>query len=222
MTKVKSQKLKVKSEFEKNRIIIINQLSKELELTAGDQDNLIVVVVISNGLNQEGILRIIIQRNSNVQILGIIIGSGKQQITLHTIQDHLQGENKSNLFIKSILFDEAKFSYQGLIKIAKDAQKSDAYQKNQNLLLSDKARVLTSPNLEILANDVRCTHGSTTGKLDEDQLSYLFSRGLDKKEATKLLLGGFFQEILSEIPDNKLRIGLEREIDRKMNELILC
>lgn len=204
------------------KYILINKLNKDINYTVEDHEEKIFLICFIEEGNQTGKINVLINgKHAMVKILGIIVGSGNQTINLHTLQDHLQGESKSDLFIKSVLFDEAKFSYQGMVRIRANAQKSDAYQKNLNLLLSDKAGVLTAPNLEILANDVYCTHGSATGKIDQDQLSYLLSRGLDKKDATKLMVNGFFQEILMKVPDDGLKKELEERIDKKMNELII-
>src|SRR3990167_1751845 len=117
----------------------------------------------------------------------------------------LNKEKKSNIEINKpgkyivVFYDESKFIYQGLIRIEKEAQKSKAYQKNQNLMMSDKCFVDSRPFLEILANDVYCTHGSTTGKLNQNEIYYLMTRSLDKNSAKKLLVDGFIQEIPEKI-----------------------
>ena len=118
------------------------------------------------------------------------------------------------------MFDKSRFHYEGLIKIEKGAQKSNAYQKNQNLLLSDKAWAESKPYLEILANDVRCTHGATIGQIDREQLYYLSTRGLTEKEASKLLITGFCQDILDRLPDEKLKASLMKKIETKINLLL--
>lgn len=137
----------------------------------------------------------IVSANVNLNIYGLYFGEKNNKFYLKTFQNHLVGNSTSNLLIKGVFYDEAKFFYQGLIRIEKKAQKSHAYQKNQNLVLSDKAFVLSEPKLEILANDVFCTHGSTTGRLNEEQIYYLKTRGLTEKQAEKLLVYGFIQEI---------------------------
>ncbi len=131
----------------------------------------------------------------DLQIYGLFVGKNTDQFKIETIQHHKAPNSTSNLLIKGVFDDESKFIYQGLIRIEKEAQKSHAYQKNQNLILSPKAFVDSRPFLEILANDVFCTHGSTTGKLDQEQLYYLKSRGIEEKQAQKLLIRGFINEI---------------------------
>lgn len=137
----------------------------------------------------------ILSSRVNLEIYGLYIGKKNDQFQVKTFQIHQVGQSTSNLLIKGVFFDQAKFFYQGLIRIDKDAQKSHAYQKNQNLILSDKAFVSSEPKLEILANDVFCTHGSTTGQLNKEQIYYLQTRGLSKKQAENLLIKGFIQEI---------------------------
>lgn len=136
---------------------------------------------------------------AEVYIFGIYIGRGADNFKVNTIQNHKVGENVSDLLIKGVFFDESKFIYQGLIRIEKKAQKSNAYQKNQNLIMSPNVFVDSRPFLEILANDVRCTHGSTTGKLDAEQIYYLQSRGLAFASAEKVLIKGFIEDVFNKI-----------------------
>jgi len=135
----------------------------------------------------------------NLDILGLFVGKKSDQFELKTNQYHIAPNSISNLLIKGVFDDQSKFVYQGLIKIEKSGQKSHAYQKNKNLILSEKVYVDSRPFLEILANDVFCTHGSTTGKINEESLFYLKSRGLDQKTAEKLYVSGFIQEIIDKI-----------------------
>ncbi len=139
------------------------------------------------------------ERNVEVEIYGLYIGQKTDKFTVHTKQYHRAPGSTSNLFIKGVFYGESKFIYEGLIRIEKKAQKSHAYQKNQNLIMSEKCFVDSRPFLEILANDVFCTHGSTTGGLNSDQLYYLETRSLDSKMAEKLLIEGFIQEIPAKI-----------------------
>ena len=118
------------------------------------------------------------------------------------------GNSISDLLVKGVFFDDSKFIYEGLIKIDKKAQKSNAYQKNQNLVMSGEVFIDSRPYLEILANDVRCTHGSTTGKLDEEQLYYLQSRGIDYNKAEKLLIEGFVGDVFNKMKE----LGVEKSL----------
>ncbi|MBI4067440.1 SufD family Fe-S cluster assembly protein [Candidatus Gottesmanbacteria bacterium] len=201
--------------------IIIDKLKKGQEFNVFDAEKKIFLIFLTDANNQHGDVKIQIQgKNAHVQILGLIIGSGDQQIKLYTFQDHQQKESVSDLFIKSVLFDKSRFHYEGLIKIEKGAQKSNAYQKNQNLIMSPQAWAESKPYLEILANDVRCTHGATIGRLDKEQLYYLETRGLSEKEATTLLVQGFCQDILDRLPDKNIKDKLQEKIEKKVRNLL--
>jgi len=150
--------------------------------------------------------------NVNLNIFGLFTGKNDDRFTIKTVQHHNAPNSTSNLLIKGVFQDSSKFIYQGLIRIEKSAQKSHAYQKNQNLIFSEKCYVDSRPFLEILANDVVCTHGSTTGKLNKDQLYYLRTRGIENNEATKLLTKGFINDIFEKIHDKFPSFSLTSEV----------
>jgi Fe-S cluster assembly protein SufD len=147
---------------------------------------------------------------------GFMFGDGRQQFHLHTLQRHLSDHTTSDLLIKGCLKDRARSVYQGLIQVAEGAQRTDAYQANRNLLLSDTARADSIPGLEILANDVRCTHGATIGSVDPEQMYYLMARGLPRTEAQRLIVEGFFAPVLDRIPLESVRDQLRDLIQRKI------
>ncbi len=152
--------------------------------------------------NFSGEVRVEIEEKGvEVLILGVYLGRKSQEFSLSTVQHHKVGESISNLLVKGVFFDQSRFIYQGLIRIDKDAQKSTAYQKNQNLSLSDKVYVESRPFLEILANDVFCTHGSTTGNLNPEEIFYLKTRSLPELKAKKLLVQGFIDEVFQQIEE---------------------
>lgn len=163
--------------------------------------------------NYSGKLHVSIQcEHARVYIFGVYIGRGDENINVRTTQDHQIGNTMSDLFIRGVFFDSSKFLYEGLINVAKNAQGSNAYQKNQNLLLSKNAYVDSRPFLEIQANDVRCTHGSTTGRVDREQLEYVSTRGINAEKAERLIVAGFIdevfvkmQEVAEDIDINSLR-----------------
>ena len=146
---------------------------------------------------------------------GCYFGNGTQHFDFHTFQNHNVGHSVSDLLFKGALRDRARMVYQGLIKVHKDAQRSDAYQANRNLLLSERARADSIPSLEIEANDVRCTHGATVGQVDDDQLYYLMSRGLPRPEAERMIIQGFFEPVLERIPAESLRATVTAAVERK-------
>lgn len=149
-------------------------------------------------------------------LYGVAFGDHKQQFEYHTLQDHRVGQTASNLLYKTALEDAAASRYTGLIRIAKGAQKADAYQANRNLLLSPFAKADSIPMLEILANDVRCTHGATVGPVDPEQSFYLMSRGIPFPAAERMIVEGFFDQVLSKLPLADLRERLHAHIERKL------
>jgi Fe-S cluster assembly protein SufD len=130
----------------------------------------------------------------------LAIASQDQEIDQRTRQLHLAPHSHSRLLFKNALQDNARTIFSGMIEVAKDAQNTDAFQTNRNLLLDDTAEANSLPGLEILANDVKCSHGATTGQIDPEQLYYMRTRGISQKLARKLLVYGFFEEILESIP----------------------
>lgn len=146
--------------------------------------------------NKSGTVNVeITAKGAEVYIIGLYVGRKQDKFELNTIQHHTAPGATSDLFIKGVFFDEAKFIYDGLIRIDKAGQQTYAYQKNQNLIMSDKAFVASEPNLEILANDVFCTHGSTTARLNRDQLLYAESRGIAEQQAKNMLVEGFINDV---------------------------
>ncbi|MBI2641358.1 SufD family Fe-S cluster assembly protein [Candidatus Roizmanbacteria bacterium] len=178
----------------KQNIINLNKLKiKSLKLAKAGR-----YVVFFKNLDGRFVFELM-SANIHLDIYGLFIGKNKDQYKVETIQYHKAPSSTSNLLIKGVFDDESKFYYQGLIRIEKKAQKSHAYQKNQNLILSPNTYVESKPYLEILANDVFCTHGSTTGKLNEDELYYMQTRGLNKSIARELYIDGFIADIFDKI-----------------------
>ena len=153
---------------------------------------------------------------ARADLLGIFFGADKQHFDVHTLQDHQAPNTFSDLLYKSALAGQAESIYTGLIRIAKQAQKTDAYQANRNLLLSQGAKADSVPMLEIEADNVRCTHGVAVGPVDEEQAFYLMSRGLSPTESERLIVEGFFEQILKRIPVGDLREQLAAEIAARM------
>ncbi|MEK7129854.1 MAG: SufD family Fe-S cluster assembly protein [Patescibacteria group bacterium] len=149
-------------------------------------------------------------------IVGIIIGKGNSSFSLHTEQQHEAPETTSTLLVKTVLTDQATCRYDGGIRVEKQAQKTDAYQRNENLLLSDKAHAESKPSLEILANDVRCTHGATVGHIPEDQLWYLATRGIGRTTGEELVVSGFLKSAVENVGDEQTRARVVGWIDRAM------
>lgn len=204
-----------------NNIVILERL-KDKKYVINNREKKIFVIFLTDGRDQKGMINIDDRgQGAEVTVLGIILGYGKQRVELKTFQHLVGRKSNSKLFIRSVLFDQAYFNYHGLVRIGEKAQQSVAYLENQNLKVSSKSRILTRPSLEILTNDVSCNHGVTIGTLDEEQLYYLQSRGLDKKEATKLIIVGFLNEVLQKIPEEKLKLELAGKLETQIEKLCL-
>jgi len=137
---------------------------------------------------------------ANSDMLGLCFGDGDQHFDHNTSQDHVAPHAKSDLLYKGALDGRARSVFRGIIKVHRNAQQTDAYQTNRNLLLSESARADSLPNLEIEADDVRCSHGATIGQLDQNHLFYLMSRGISREQAERLVVLGFLGEVLSRLP----------------------
>ena len=153
---------------------------------------------------------------SESEMLALWFGDRDQHFDHHTLQNHAAPHARSDLLFKGALAGQSHSVFRGLIRVAEGAQLTDAYQTNRNLLLSDEAQAVTLPNLEIEANDVRCSHGATVGQVDETQLFYLMSRGLPRPEAERLLVLGFFDEVLSRVPMEGIRERIREAFERKI------
>jgi len=148
---------------------------------------------------------------------GFYFSNGKQHLDHDTRQNHFAPNTTSDLLFKGALLGESRSVWQGMIYVDPKASKTDGYQANRNLVLSHKARADSIPGLEILTDDVRCTHGATVGKIDQDLVFYLQSRGLPKKEAEKLIVEGFFDPIMQRIPFENVRLRFQKAIEEKMS-----
>ena len=138
-------------------------------------------------------------------IKGLYLAKTNQHHDITTLMQHKHPESKSNQHIKGILQKDSSGVFQGKVVVSKDAQKTNAFQFNQNLLLSENAEVNVKPELEIYADDVKCSHGAATGELDEQMLFYLRSRGLNKEEAKKILIEGFVNELFENVANKELK-----------------
>ena len=141
------------------------------------------------------------------EMLALTVAREEQEFDQRTLQIHQAPNTKSDLLYKNALLDRARTIFSGLIVVDPDAQKTDAYQSNRNLMLSEEAEANSLPGLEIQANDVRCTHGATSSRIDPEQEFYLQSRGIAKAAADELLTFGFFEEVLARLDNEPLKRG---------------
>jgi Fe-S cluster assembly protein SufD len=146
----------------------------------------------------------------------MVFGDLHQHFDHQTLQDHLAPNTSSDSLFKTALTDSSRSVAAGLIRIAPEAQGTEAFLESRNMLLSDKARADSIPGLEILANDVRCKHAATVGRIDEEQLFYLMSRGVDRDTAESLIVAGFFAPVIDRVPMEWLRNKLTATLARRL------
>ena len=152
------------------------------------------------------------------EIYGLAFLHGEEQVHLTTNVQHLVGGGSSKQLIKFVLDDASQGEFYGQLRIAPDAQKTEAHQTNRNLLLSDKALMRTRPQLEIYADEVKATHGATTGQLDESALFYMQQRCLDESTARRLLIAAFMKDVVETITDEALRERMLSAIEPPLGE----
>jgi Fe-S cluster assembly protein SufD len=148
-------------------------------------------------------------------LLAVAVAKDQQEFDARTLQDHISPRTASDLLYKNALDDRARTIFGGLIRVEPHAHFTDAYQKVRNLLLSDEAEANSMPGLEILADNVRCTHGATSGQIEEDQLFYLRSRGIPTKIGQRLLVTGFLDEVIRRLNHQAIGDHLHRLIEEK-------
>jgi Fe-S cluster assembly protein SufD len=150
------------------------------------------------------------------RVTGAYFTDGEQHIDYDTFQLHQAPDTTSDFAFKGALRDKSTAVWRGMIRVEKDAQRTNAYQENRNLMLSPTTHAVPIPGLEILANDVRCTHGATVGRVDREQLFYLMARGLSRQEAERLIVRGFFQDVLDRIELLPVREALGAALEARI------
>ena len=150
------------------------------------------------------------------RVTGAYFVDGTQHLDYDTFQEHMAPSTTSDFAFKGALRDQARAVWRGMIRVEQDAQKTNAYQENRNLLLSPDAHADSIPGLEIMANDVRCTHGATLGRVNREELFYLMARGLSRGEAERLIVRGFFQDVLDRIELEPVRDALGAALEARI------
>jgi Fe-S cluster assembly protein SufD len=179
----------------------------ELDWVAGGFGSKKGKIRIQNDLNGPG---------ATSRVTGAYFADGEQHLDYDTFQEHIAPDTESDFAFKGALRDSASTVWRGMIRVEKDAQKTNAYQENRNLLLAPTAHADSIPGLEIMANDVRCTHGATLGRVDRDMLFYLMARGLSRPEAERLIVRGFFQDVLDRIELAPVRDALGAALEARI------
>jgi len=158
-------------------------------------------------------------RDAEAQVNGVMFTEGRQHLVYNTLQHHEAPSCKSDLLYKGALQDRSRLVWRGMIKVDKNAQKTDGYQRNDNLMLSNESRADSIPGLEIEADDVRCTHGATSGRVDAEQVFYAQARGLSADEAARLVVAGFFQQVFDRITIPEVREALARAVCSRIRRI---
>jgi len=148
--------------------------------------------------------------------MAVYLGDGSQMLDFRTLQDHVAPRTRSDLLFKGAVEDTARSVYSGLVRLRPGAQKAQAYQTNRNLVLGDGAGAESIPNLQIEADDVKCSHASAVGPIDSDQRYYLESRGVPPDEADRLIVLGFFDDVFGRLPVTSLTASLRRAVVDKI------
>lgn len=161
----------------------------------------------------------LVEQGASVKVSGFYFADGKQHFDHDTQQNHLAPNTTSDLLYKGAVTDQSHSVWQGMIYVAPGADRTDGYQANRNLVLCKTARADSIPGLEILADDVRCTHGATVGKVDAEQEYYLQSRGLPLSAAKRLIVEGFFEPVMDRIPFEGVKDRFRDAIHQKMNTI---
>ena len=186
------------------------EVDLQIEQQAGSRVK-IVVVNFASGTNRITIEQL--GEGCETEIYALAYLHNDETVTTETHVKHAVGGGTSNQLVKFVLDDHSRGRFVGDLKIVKDAQQTEAHQTNRNLLLSEEAEMRTQPQLEIYADDVKATHGASTGQLDESALFYMQQRGIDKQKARQLLVGAFMKDVLNTISDETLREQLLNTID---------
>jgi Fe-S cluster assembly protein SufD len=179
----------------------------ELDWVAGGFGSKKGKVRIQNDLAGEG---------ATSRVTGAYFTDGDQHLDYDTFQEHIAPNTTSDFAFKGALRDTSTAVWRGMIRVEREAQKTNAYQENRNLMLSPTTHAVPIPGLEILANDVRCTHGATVGRVDREQLFYLMSRGLSHSEAERLIVRGFFEDVLARVELEPVREALATALEARI------
>ncbi len=155
-------------------------------------------------------------RGAEAEVNGVTFATERQFLSYYTQQCHNAADTRSDLLYKDVLRDKSRVVWRGMIKVEKEAQQTDGYQRNDSLLLTSTARCDAIPGLEIEADDVRCTHGATAGRVDVDQVFYAMCRGLSEHEAMHMIVQGFLQTVTDRIPVELVRETLDAAVEKKL------
>jgi Fe-S cluster assembly protein SufD len=194
-----------------------NTIALQMNSTTVDHDASAISLNLNLGARYarfEGLSRLV-GEGARSDMLAVSVATNEQEFDSRTLQDHISAHTASDLLYKNSLDDKARCTFGGLIRVEPHAHFTDAYQKVRNLLLSDDSEANSMPGLEILADNVRCTHGATSGQINEDEMFYLRSRGIPPKVAQRLIVSGFLNEVIQRLDQPAISEHLNRLIEQK-------
>lgn len=194
-------------------------ISFQADATAARRDSTTQTLAVNLGGKRarfENQLRMT-EPGSHATMYSLTVAQGDQEFDQRTFQSHEAPQAVSDLLYKNALLDRSRTIFSGMINVAPDAQQTDAYQTNRNLLLSPEADANSLPGLEIQANDVKCSHGATTGQLDPEELFYMLQRGIPKRTAQQLMVYGFFEDVLEKFEQEEIRDNVRKLVQSKFH-----
>jgi len=175
-----------------------------------------LTVTLGGRFSRQEVSTTMLGPGADVSMLGLYFASAGQHFDFRTLQDHASDHCTSDLLYKGALRDDAHTVYTGLIHVRPDGAETDAYQTNRNLVLSDHAKADSKPELEIENNDVRCSHAASVGQMNEEEIFYLESRGIERSQAERLIVNGFFEAVVDRVKQKEIREVLAGAIERKL------
>jgi len=184
----------------------LNTLSFQLNTNnaRGDTTSRSTLINIGSAQARQEVHGRIFGSGSNVELYALNVPRGTQEFDQRTLQTHIAPHSRSDLLFKNALMEQSRTIFSGLIIVEENAQQTDAYQTNNNLMLSEDAEANSLPGLEIKANDVKCSHGATTGRIDESELFYFLARGIPRAKAQELMIFGYFEEVVEKLGNEDL------------------
>jgi Fe-S cluster assembly protein SufD len=175
-----------------------------------------VSVAVGGGVTKALQTSSLVEAGGSAKVLGIVFADGRRHFDHHTFQDHVAPNTSSQLDYRTVVGDHARSAYTGRLRIAKEAVGADAHQRNHNMLLSEHARADTIPELEILTNEVKCSHAAAVGPIDEEQLFFCASRGFTPEEARRAIVLGYLEPAVASIPGENLQKRVRDALDLRL------
>ncbi len=211
------QRLPKKLEISGKQLFITDEVQNS-EIHVAENSTLTMVALLSKGFEDRRKLNFHVNgQNSTVNFIGIVIADGEENFPFETASNHYVPNTTAFYYLRSAMFDKSKIDYKGNLIIKKEAQQTDSYLSHNTLMLSKKAKTNTMPCLEIEADDVKAGHAAAIGRVDDELLFYLESRGIDKRQGQEMLIKGFLEADLNMIDSEEARTFIVQEIDKKLN-----